>query len=67
MKIYINDQEHDVANHVSIHYIVTETLSLRIDGIAVAINETVVPQSIWKTSQLSENDRLLIIKACSGG
>ena len=38
-----------------------------VGGIAVAINETVVPKSQWTSTLLQENDKVLIIKASQGG
>ncbi len=36
-------------------------------GIAVAINNTIVPKSSWKTKTLEENDRIVVITATAGG
>lgn len=37
------------------------------NGIAVAINNTVIPKSDWNTHPLTENDEILIISATQGG
>lgn len=36
-------------------------------GIALAVNEKVVPKSEWEKFHLNENDKVLIIKATQGG
>ncbi|MCF0070685.1 sulfur carrier protein ThiS [Dyadobacter sp. CY261] len=36
-------------------------------GIAVAINQSVVPKSDWHTRQLSPNDQITLITATQGG
>lgn len=36
-------------------------------GIAVALNDTVIPKSEWNTTYVKQNDSLLIIKATQGG
>ncbi len=36
-------------------------------GIAVAINSAVVSKSNWATTELQENDEILIITAAAGG
>lgn len=36
-------------------------------GIAVALNNTVVPKTQWESIILSNNDRILIIAATKGG
>ncbi|MFD1551424.1 thiamine biosynthesis protein ThiS [Putridiphycobacter roseus] len=37
------------------------------NGIAIALNEQVVPQSNWQVQKLVENDQILIITATQGG
>ena len=36
-------------------------------GIAVAVNNAVVPKAEWSTKILNENDKITIIKATQGG
>ncbi|MGZ3862400.1 MAG: sulfur carrier protein ThiS [Bacteroidia bacterium] len=36
-------------------------------GIAVAVNNSVVPKTEWQTKILNENDKITIIKATQGG
>lgn len=36
-------------------------------GIAVAVNNTVIPKTEWVTKTLNENDKITIIKATQGG
>lgn len=36
-------------------------------GIAVAINDTVVPKTSWSVQYIQANDRVLIISATQGG
>lgn len=37
------------------------------NGIALAVNERVVPKNVWSVFTLKENDKVLIIKATQGG
>lgn len=37
------------------------------DGIAVAVNDTVITKSEWNKTQLKNKDNILIIKATQGG
>ena len=43
-----------------------ENLTMK-KGIAVAINNQVVPQKHWSSTQLQSNDTILIITATQGG
>ena len=36
-------------------------------GIAVAVNNKVIPKANWNTFQLNENDTITIIRATQGG
>lgn len=36
-------------------------------GIAIAINEEIIPKSQWETYFLSEADKIIIIHATAGG
>lgn len=40
---------------------------LEAGGLAVALNETVVPKKNWNEESLSEGDRIEIIRATQGG
>ncbi|MBI4929377.1 MAG: sulfur carrier protein ThiS [Bacteroidetes bacterium] len=37
------------------------------NGIALAVNEKVIPKMEWENFQLNEDDKVLIIKATQGG
>ncbi len=37
------------------------------NGIALAVNEKVIPKTEWNNFQLNDNDKILIIKATQGG
>ncbi|ESU23141.1 thiamine biosynthesis protein ThiS [Flavobacterium enshiense DK69] len=37
------------------------------NGIALAVNNTVIPKTHWETTTLSETDDILIITATQGG
>lgn len=36
-------------------------------GIAVAVNEEIIPKTNWDTYQVQDNDNILIITATQGG
>ncbi|GHV16588.1 hypothetical protein AGMMS49938_16720 [Fibrobacterales bacterium] len=38
-----------------------------VNGIAIAVNEAVVPRSKWDTVILNENDKILAVQAAQGG
>jgi sulfur carrier protein len=40
---------------------------LQADGIAIAVNEVVIPRSEWADYRLQEADRVFVIRATQGG
>ena len=68
MEITINNQ---VKNLSDKNLTVQQLLNLEIPdkqkGIAIAINNTVVPRTEWETKNILQNDNILIIKATQGG
>lgn len=67
MKIKYNQQEFEFQTPPTVNQFLVETLTLKTEGIAVAINSSVVPRSEWETALIYENDNLMIIKATQGG
>ncbi|WP_057938335.1 sulfur carrier protein ThiS [Algoriphagus resistens] len=67
MEITYNDQIQQVTKETSVSEFVFSQIGEKQNGIAVAINETIVPKSEWAKTYLKANDKLLIIKATQGG
>jgi len=67
MEIQINNELIEVQNGTTIHNVVFTILQLNPAGMGIAVNDTIVPKSQWETSPLQTNDKILVIKACSGG
>ncbi len=65
--IYINSKPHPCAFPKALTDIFTELNMSVSRGVAVAVNEVVVPKTEWENFQLKDNDKILIIKATQGG
>ena len=67
MVVFVNNTQHELSSTAT----VAETLaSLNIEaarGVAVAVNNTVVPRAEWAATDLRDNDRLTVIRATQGG
>ncbi|MBI5219100.1 MAG: sulfur carrier protein ThiS [Bacteroidia bacterium] len=67
MIIFVNHAEHEIPESKT----VSETLALlkyeNFTGIAVAVNNHVVPRTQWNNHLLKENDKVTIIRAVQGG
>jgi sulfur carrier protein len=66
MRMSINGEERDVADGATIATLLAE-LDLRRDGIAVALNDDVVPRTEHAVRTLHDGDRIEIIVAVAGG
>ncbi len=65
--IYINDKAHPLEGTQSLTDLFV-SLQLKVDkGIAVALNNNVIPRAEWNNKTVKANDRLILIKATQGG
>ena len=64
--IKVNQEDHDILEHVTLQEFV-ENLKIQTNGIAIAINNTVVKKTNWSSRLLQNNDDILIIKSTQGG
>ena len=67
MEIIINSQPRDCVNDITISTLLGETIGSKQNGIAVAVNDMVIPKSKWESFELKSHDTVLIIKATQGG
>ncbi len=44
-----------------------DDLQIQSNGIAIAINNTIITKSEWENYKLSDNDTILIIRSTQGG
>jgi len=66
MTVYLNDKGYEVESGISLLGFL-QKLDIRQEGIAIAINYSVVPKSKWEETILTENQELMLIQAVSGG
>ncbi|MDB5028537.1 MAG: hypothetical protein JWO66_2226 [Candidatus Eremiobacteraeota bacterium] len=66
MTITVNGETRDIADGVALDALL-ETLGVRRDGTAVALNDDVVPRARHAATALRDGDRLEIIVAVAGG
>lgn len=69
MEITINNQPKflTACDSITVQHLLHLEIPEKQKGIAVAINNKVVPKSEWETMIISQNDTVLIIKATQGG
>jgi sulfur carrier protein len=66
MKITVNGAEHEAAEGSSVAGVVSSVTG-RTGGVAVALNDQVVPRTDWNTTIVREADRIEVLTAVQGG
>ena len=66
MKVQVNNKEVETADASTITQL-TVQMGLPAQGIAIAVNNKMIPRTEWESFTLHENDNLVIIKAACGG
>ena len=67
MEIILNNQTQQAEEKTSVQAALNNWIGEKQNGIAVAVNEAIVPKAQWDTYMLQHNDKVLVIKATQGG
>ncbi len=67
MTITLNGKELDIPQNINILDLLALIKQKDYGGIAIAINDMVVPKSKWEKSTITKGDKVLLIKASQGG
>ncbi len=70
MKIYINDEQITVQPEMLLNTMLSALLAELEQpgqGIAIAVNETIIARQEWDQFTLSENDHITLFQAIAGG
>jgi sulfur carrier protein len=66
MKITVNGAAHEAEEGCSVGRVVSSVTG-RTGGVAVALNDQVVPRADWNTTIVREADRIEVLTAVQGG
>lgn len=67
IKIIVNGEEMQIPATTNISTLLLQLGVGESKGVALAINEEVVPKSLWKVRVFFPEDRIVIIKPTAGG
>jgi sulfur carrier protein len=67
MNIIINQQSRDIPDQCSLEQLLTQVLGIPVAGLAVAVDQTVIPSTDWPAYMLREADKVMLIRATQGG
>lgn len=66
MNITVNDEQYSLDMPVTISQLLIQLEQPSI-GVALAINETIVPRENWETHFINDGDTILLFQAIAGG
>lgn len=67
MTVFVNDQPRVLATGAPLADLLRELGLAERKGVAIAINDEVVPRATWPARMLAEGERILVIQATQGG
>lgn len=65
MQLYVNDEP--VQSQHTLLETLLDSLVTKDQRVAVAVNQQVIPRSMWSTCLLHDNDRIDIFESIAGG
>jgi sulfur carrier protein len=66
MSVYVNGEPRDLSAGVTVAEVVAG-LATSPTGVAVAVNDEVVPRTAWARTRLRDDDRVEVLTAVQGG
>lgn len=67
MKIIVNQNIQEYKEDTNLENVLEQNSMLDKSGIAVAVNEEIIPRSEWQKTILFDDDKIIIIGAVAGG
>lgn len=67
MEVTINNQNYLLKEACSIEQMLAAVISTETNGLAIAVNQTIISKSLWDTYLLNPGDQIILIKATQGG
>lgn len=67
MRIRVNGDVHDVADHTTVADVVAAVVTGDTRGTAVALDGEVVPRAAWPETMLAPGARVEVLRAVQGG
>lgn len=66
MQIYLNDSPIELEKSLNLEQLIVQQ-QLNPQGLAIALNQQILPRSQWAKTMLQTNDRLTVFRAIAGG
>lgn len=66
MHIILNDSPHEIESTLTVEALLSTLHALK-PGMAIAVNQQIIPQDQWSLMALHEGDNVLLFQAIAGG
>jgi len=66
MKVFVNQEEKSFNDSLSLLKLL-EDMGVKPVGLAIAVNQSVIPKDSWDSFSLKENDDVMLVRATQGG
>jgi len=66
MKVFVNQEEKSFNDSLSLLKLL-EAMGVKPVGLAIAVNQSVIPKDSWDSFSLKENDDVMLVRATQGG
>ncbi|MDI9879971.1 sulfur carrier protein ThiS [Flectobacillus longus] len=67
MTVFINSEATEVASNFKVEDLLQQFYLAQVKGLAIAVNDMVLPKSEWQSYVFAENDQVTLIRASQGG
>lgn len=67
MEITVNQQAYQVTDVCNVQQMLAVVFAQPVKGMAVAVNQAIIPRINWESHLLHPGDQVIIIKATQGG
>lgn len=67
MNVFLNNSPYSLEKENNLFEFLEKIKIGSTKGIAIAVNDTVIPKSEWDKIYLTDNDKITLIKATAGG
>jgi len=66
MKVFVNQEEKSINDSLSLLKLL-ESMGVKPIGLAIAVNQSVIPKDSWDSFTLKDNDDVMLVRATQGG
>lgn len=67
MEITVNQQIYQINANCNVQNLFGAVLNQHTQGLAIAVNQQIIPKTQWESHFLQSGDQIIIIKATQGG